>query len=185
MGTAIMTVCLVCGSGDIHQSVSSKTFSYKGESITFDSFISYKCHSCGESFPDEEQLDKIEPKIRDFHREVDGLLTSQEIRSIRRSLGFRQDVFGIILGGGEKAFNRYENGSVTQSKPMDNLLRIIHVIPSAIDIIRNQESTGSVLFFQGKTKTSIAPQATPTQYRISGVAFENEEQFSPYSGVCA
>jgi len=145
MSITPITICPVCGSENIHENISSKTFSYKGKSVSFDGFISYDCNNCGESFPDETQLDEIEPKLRDFHREVDGLLTPAEIKSIRKKLGFSQEAFGNVLGGGEKAFARYETGTVTQSKPMDNLLRIIQVNPTALEIIRSRHSKTGTL----------------------------------------
>ena len=41
------------------------------------------------------------------------------------SFGYTQEEFGNILGGGKKAFARYENGTITQSRAMDNQLKML------------------------------------------------------------
>ena len=72
---------------------------------------------------------------------MDGLLTSQEIKKIRKSLGFTQEVLGELLGGGEKSFARYENGHVTQSRAMDNLLRILNDYPFVLKALPYRTSS--------------------------------------------
>lgn len=130
-----MKNCGLCGSTKINKVRTTEVFNYKGYTKTFENYEVLRCASCGEEFVNENYLNKIQNQIRDFHREVDGLLPSAEIKRIRKNYGFSQEAFGELLGGGKKAFARYENGTVTQSKPMDNLLRVIDELPAAIGVV--------------------------------------------------
>lgn len=128
-------LCPICGEGYLKKRTISETFEYKGSYTTVDDYVIYECHECGEAIVDPQTLRDSERFLRDFHREIDCLLTSKEIKKIRLSIGYTQEEFGNILGGGKKSFARYENGTVTQSKPMDNLLRIIRDFPYTLESI--------------------------------------------------
>lgn len=133
-----MKNCPVCGSDHLRDVVGPEVFEYEGHSITIDDYRSVECGNCGESFATQESLDRAEPILRDLHRFADGLLSSVEIRQIRESFCFSQDAFGELLGGGKKAFARYENGRVTQARAMDNLLRVLKAYPQALSELRGE-----------------------------------------------
>lgn len=116
----------------------TEIFTYKGASMDYPDYIIHRCTGCGEEFVGSRTIKASTRRIRDFHREVDGLLTSTKIKEIRMRLGYTQDDFSRVLGGGDKAFARYENGEVTQAKSMDNLLRVLHAHPDAIKTIDPQ-----------------------------------------------
>lgn len=63
--------------------------------------------------------------------EVDPL-SSADIRRIRESLGLTQIEAGELLGGGIRAFRKYESGSVTPTAPTISLLRILDADPRAL-----------------------------------------------------
>ena len=128
-------ICPICGSAGLIKKNITEVFEYKERSLEIENYVIYECLECGESIVDDASLRNAEKLIKDFQREVDGLLTSKEIIKIRKALGFTQENFGLILGGGRKAFARYESCSVTQSKAMDNLLRIVFEKPEALKII--------------------------------------------------
>jgi HTH-type transcriptional regulator/antitoxin MqsA len=132
-------VCPICGSGKLKKSTVTETFEYKGQTIEIQDYVVFECSECNESIVDKKTLKKAEKILRDFHREVDGLLTSTEIKKIRVALGLTQKDFGLILGGGEKSFARYESCAVTQSKPMDNLIRIVNERPEVIGILQKDK----------------------------------------------
>jgi HTH-type transcriptional regulator/antitoxin MqsA len=127
--------CPICGDGLLKEKTITETFEYKNHFLAVDNYIVYECTECEESFVDPGTLKETEKTIRDFHRKIDGLLTSEEIKEIRVSAGYTQEEFGNMLGGGVKSFARYENGTVTQSRPMDNLLRIIKNFPYALNTL--------------------------------------------------
>lgn len=124
--------CEVCGSEDTEFLEGNEIFTYKGHDIEVPGYKKLRCHNCGEAVAEPESVKASLPIVRDAQRRIDGLLTGNEIKNIRKSLGYTQEQMGNILGGGEKAFARYETGKVMQSKPMDNLLRILREYPDAI-----------------------------------------------------
>jgi HTH-type transcriptional regulator/antitoxin MqsA len=98
------------------------------------------CEKCGEEFVGDKTMKQSSRRIRDFYREVDGLLTASEIKRIRVKMGRTQENLSALLGGGLKAFARYENGDVIQAEAMDNLLRILDEMPQAIDVLERKHS---------------------------------------------
>lgn len=63
---------------------------------------------------------------------MEGKLTPEEVRHIREALGLTQIEAGIVLGGGPRAFAKYEAGSVEPSAGLVRLLRLLEVDPSAL-----------------------------------------------------
>lgn len=135
----IISNCPVCNSTEISITTAEEKFEYKGKFLSLKT-ESYSCANCTEEFITKESHKKIEKPIRDFQRMVDGFLTSKKIKKVRKSLGFTQEDFSTLLGVGEKSFARYENGTVTQSKAMDNLIKIVDHYPFVLGVI----STDSV-----------------------------------------
>ena len=136
--------CPICGEGILEREVITETFEYNGEKVYIPDYVIFKCENCDEAIVEKDTLKTSEITIRDFQRRVDGLLTSYEIKKIRKSLGFTQEGIGNLLGGGAKGFARYERGTVSQSKAMDNLLRIIDAYPDALGVlteIKDEERT--------------------------------------------
>ncbi len=124
--------CQICGVGRLAKKIIEEKFEYKGEVLTIPGYIIYECPVCEETVVDENTSKVTEKDIRDFQRKTDSLLTSDEIREIRISCVFTQEKFGEILGGGRKAFAHYENGTMTQSRAMDNLLRLLRKHPESL-----------------------------------------------------
>jgi len=92
-----------------------------------------------EAIVDPDTLKKTGKMLKDFQRQVDGLLTGQQIKGIRKKLGLTQEQMAEIVGGGLKSFARYESGKICQSKGMDNLLRILDAYPEMLDVIRKKD----------------------------------------------
>lgn len=132
--------CPICGEGKLNEVSKLEKFEYKGRYKAIDNYIVYECDYCEEEIVPESSIKNSEKSLRDFHRKVDGLLTSKDIKKIRESYGFTQDHFSEILGIGKKTFARYENSTVTQNKTMDHLLRILDVFPESLDVICGQIS---------------------------------------------
>ncbi len=134
--------CPLCGEGTLERRVKNKTFSYKGEKITIENFVVFYCSECDDSVVPKTSMKSSERTIRDFQKRVDGLLTSDEIRKIREALGFTQEVFANVLGIGLKNFARYENGTVTQHRTTDHLLRVLFEKPDVLSIISKEARIG-------------------------------------------
>ena len=127
--------CPVCGLGTLTKKSVEENFDYKGETLTIKDYVIYECSVCEESIVDRKTLDDTESPLIEFRRKVDNLLTPNEIREIRTLFGYTQEKFGTILGGGKKAFARYENGTITQSRAMDNQLKMLKSNPEILTAI--------------------------------------------------
>ena len=62
-------------------------------------------------------------------------MTPEEIRAIRESLGLSQVQAGELLGGGPRAFSKYESGTIKPAASVANLLRILETDPAAIETL--------------------------------------------------
>jgi DNA-binding transcriptional regulator YiaG len=59
-------------------------------------------------------------------------LTPEDIRRIRESLGLSQVEAGEILGGGPRAFTKYESGTIKPAASVANILRLLDANPSVL-----------------------------------------------------
>lgn len=84
------------------------------------------------SGPDSEERSKLRKRNK---LSADGFLTDEDIKRIRKKLGFTQEEMAKKLGVGLKNFARYENLSVRQSKAMDNLLRVLDRYPETLEVL--------------------------------------------------
>jgi HTH-type transcriptional regulator/antitoxin MqsA len=162
--------CLVCGSTAIQRIVRTEIFEYKGKKIPIEDYAVIHCNACEEDVAEPESRERSIPILRDAQRLIDNFLTSKAIKSIRKSFTMTQEQFGELLGGGEKAFARYETGKVLQSRPMDNLLRILSEHPETIDTL-NKHATGSTtdcsIIISEKTLYNPKQNTKPFEYVIT------------------
>ena len=89
----------------------------------------------------------------------------EEIRAIRKRLGLSQAEAGKLLGGGPRAFTKYEAGTVKPAIPMRVLLRLLVRNPHLIEQIRDPKSPPMT--------PSLAP---PSPFQISGEHIERFNQ---------
>ena len=66
-------------------------------------------------------------------------ITPKEIKEIRQSLGLSQSEAGRLLGGGPRAFAKYESGSVRPSVPLVNMLKLLQIRPEEIRTISGEK----------------------------------------------
>ena len=167
-------VCPVCESGSLGDKYEEVKFDYKGLPLIFPSEKVYACDRCGESFFDPKRNREIERELSDHRRQVDGFLTSEEIRCIREIYSMTQIEFAKLFGVGEKNFARYESGQATQGRSMDNLLRVLRERPEVVS-----------LFSRGY-KNEVAKKTGLTQViqyssRLPKWIFRTEQEADSYS----
>ena len=63
------------------------------------------------------------------------MLKPIDVARVRKSLGLNQRKAGQLLGGGPRAFQKYESGTQAVSVPMSNLLRLLAADPSRLQEI--------------------------------------------------
>lgn len=129
-------ICPICGEGKVSEQVITGEFEYKGKKRSMPDYHIFVCEHCKEQIVAPKTLRATEKVLTDFRRKIDGLLTSGEIKMIRKKLGKTQTEMAALLGVGKKNFARYENGQVTQSKSMDLLIRILDIDSSILNKVK-------------------------------------------------
>jgi HTH-type transcriptional regulator/antitoxin MqsA len=118
----------------LHREVRPLTITYKGESITFDMPGWY-----GDG-PDEGVFDPQDMKLSDralnrLKARTEGLLEPEEIRRIRKKLGLSQVDAGEVIGGGPRAFQKYEAGDLLPSKAISSALVLLDHDPASLRVL--------------------------------------------------
>ena len=118
-----MKQCPICN-GKVEEQTKEVEYSYKGHKTNITEKGLY-CTECGEVFLSPKELKESLLQLTNFKRSVDNLLTTNDIKRIRKKLNLTQKDASAIFGGGIRAFYKYETGENTQSKSLDILLRLI------------------------------------------------------------
>ena len=71
-------------------------------------------------------------------------LAPSRIRAIRERLGLTQEEAGERIGGGPRAFTKYESGTVKPAAAVVNLLRVLDANPAAVRTLDGRESRPTV-----------------------------------------
>lgn len=120
---------------------------YRGQAITVDQ-PGYYCDACGESIISGVDMKATEAAFVDFKAHVDGVLSAREVARIRQKLGLSQRKASEILGGGMRAFQKYESGKTMLSDAMSNLLRVLDAQPSLVRVLasnrKGQQAQASI-----------------------------------------
>lgn len=118
-----MTICPICQAATIHE-IRPRVITYKKREKIINQPAVY-CDACGDFFLSPEDSKATEREMADFRRTVEHLLTSEEIKSIRKRFKITQKEASELFGGGVNAFSKYERGEAIQSRSTDILLRLI------------------------------------------------------------
>ena len=118
-----MNTCPICD-GVLKREDKVVIYNYKGHTKEILQSGDY-CTECNEGFLSSKDLKLSQKAIADFKREVDHLLTTDEVRAVRKKLKLTQEKASSLFGGGIRAFHKYETGENTQGKPLDILLKLI------------------------------------------------------------
>jgi len=101
---------------------------FKGEEVKF--LVTYKyCSNIDQYSESEEMMNENSLRMKDAYRSKMGLLTSKEIKNIRKKYSISQSDLAKIIGIGKQTITRYENHQV-QDKAYDRILRKISKDPS-------------------------------------------------------
>ena len=136
--------CPVCEEGNLSEQVEKNQVHYKGVEAELDLHFSV-CDSCGSDQADVRQTRLNKRYMVAFKKQVDGLLTGSEVKSVREKLGLTQSEAARIFGGEPVAFSKYDSDDVTQSEAMDRLLRVAVEVPEAVEYLarRTQVDAGA------------------------------------------
>lgn len=129
-----MGYCTNCGSSNISVNKTVVPYEYKGSvvELTLPSTI---CSDCGDEYVSAEQIKESDNLFRRVRAEADGLLLPEEIKELRKSLGYTQQEAAQIFGGGARAFGKYERGEVYVSSSMNSLMLVARDVPGVMDYL--------------------------------------------------
>jgi putative zinc finger/helix-turn-helix YgiT family protein len=133
-------LCPLCNEGNLRKSNRDQSFNYKGKQLIIPNYTVYVCDNCNEELVDEKTINAAEKQLRDFHRKVDNLLTTDEIIAIRKKLGLTQEKLAEKLGISRITEARYESGQLTQDKSQDIHLRLLIENPNCLVSLQSKES---------------------------------------------
>ena len=134
--------CHACGS-EMVRDVRPDEVQYKERAVQYDQ-PGWYCQGCDEVVLDGPDAAVANDAFIRLRAEVDGLLVPQEVARIRRKLGLSQRKAGALLGGGPRAFQKYESGADWVTKAMANLLRLLDRDPSGVEALASvAQSSGT------------------------------------------
>lgn len=119
--------CPECGGPVVHE-VRADTVEYKGQKASV-RLSGHWCDKCGEAVLEGGALEKREEAYLELRAKVEGVLSPHRVAAIRERLKLSQRRAGELLGGGPRAFQKYESGTQQVSVPMTNLLRLLEKDP--------------------------------------------------------
>lgn len=115
--------CPMCG-GEMRYERHADELSYLGHTRVLKT-LGWWCSKCGDAILEGAALRASEKAFLELKAEVDGVLGPDEVAAARERLGLSQRSAGAILGGGPRAFQKYEAGSQAVSVPMSRLLTLL------------------------------------------------------------
>jgi HTH-type transcriptional regulator/antitoxin MqsA len=115
------------------------TLAYKGQSITFD-MPGWYCDASAASIHSGEDMKVSDRALNRLKARTEGLLEPEEIRRIRKKLGINQSLAGELIGGGPRAFQKYEGGDLLPSRAISSALQLLDRDPSGLAILRARHS---------------------------------------------
>ena len=118
----------------MYRGVRLKTLTYKGMSSTFD-MPGWYCDQSEESIHTGEDLKTSDRMLNLLKARTEGLLEPGEIRRIRKKLLLSQEAAGLVIGGGPRAFQKYESGDLLPSRAVSSALILLDHDPNALLVL--------------------------------------------------
>lgn len=122
--------CPECGS-IMRYAKGDDVIEYKGHSRTIKT-LGWWCTNCDEAIFAGDALIDHDKAFQRLKAEVDGVLGAEDVARIRITLGLSQRKASEWLGGGPRAFQKYETGKQALSVPMSHLLRLLAKDPARL-----------------------------------------------------
>jgi len=94
----------------------------------------------GESLHVGDDMAVVDKALAELKAECQGVLKPDEVRAIRLRLKLSQRKASELLGGGPRAFQKYESGEVLVSRPMTQLLRLLERDPRRLEELKQQNA---------------------------------------------
>jgi HTH-type transcriptional regulator/antitoxin MqsA len=129
-------VCPVTGA-PMQRGLRPMTLRYKGAELTFD-MPGWYCDQSDESIHNGEDMKVSDRALNRLKARKEGLPAPEEIRRIRQKLGLTQEQAGELIGGGPRAFQKYEAGDLLPSRAIGSALALLDHDPAALAVLRQR-----------------------------------------------
>jgi HTH-type transcriptional regulator/antitoxin MqsA len=133
--------CPACG-GDMVRETRRRAIRYKKHSVEINQ-PAWWCRNCEEGVLDSKDAAVADRAFATLKAKVEGVLDPATIARIRTRLKLTQRRAGKVLGGGARAFQRYESGAVVVSQPMSNLLRLLDAQPALLTRLTTESTVAA------------------------------------------
>lgn len=123
----------------MRRDVRPMTLKYKDASIVFD-MPGWYCDLSEESIHTGEDMRVSDRALNRLKARSEGLLEAEEIRRIRKKLTLTQAEAGDLIGGGPRAFQKYESGDLLPSRAISSALRLLDANPAGLVFLTRTSS---------------------------------------------
>ena len=114
--------CLECGRANLEPEMVRVSGNVRGQNYTVE-MRGLRCPLCGYETIEGPQMAEFGRLLADRYREDHGLLTSVEIRSLRKRLGMTQEEFARHVGVGVASVKRWEMGKIQDQRSNECIIR--------------------------------------------------------------
>jgi len=128
--------CPLCGEKSYSHKIKKVQLSYKSNTLSYKQPGNW-CDSCDEGVIEPCDRKATQKQLMEFRSSIDGLLTPDEIRHIRKKLNLTQSEASELFGGGVNAFSRYEKGEIQIYRATSQLLRLLNKHPLQLKELKN------------------------------------------------
>ncbi len=122
----------------MYRGVRPITLTYKGQSLTFN-MPGWYCDQSEESIHTGKDMKISDRKLNLLKARVEGVLEPEEIRRIRKKLHLSQEQAGLLIGGGPRAFQKYESGDVLPSRAVSTALVLLDHAPTSLSLLETHK----------------------------------------------
>jgi len=127
-------ICPETGS-PMYRGVRPMTLTYKDQSLTFD-MPGWYCDQSDESIHSGDDMKVSDRMLNLLKARSEGLLEPEQIRRIRKKLHLSQEAAGMLIGGGPRAFQKYECGDLLPSRAISSALLLLNHDPEALSLLK-------------------------------------------------
>lgn len=121
--------CPLCGEYAQEYLIKPMTYLYKNTEFTIQQPALW-CNACGEGIIRANDNNAVIQDIQAQKARIDGLLTPEQVKQVRKKLKLTQKQAAHLFGGGVNAFNRYEHGKLPIPRALSQLLTILRNHPN-------------------------------------------------------
>jgi HTH-type transcriptional regulator/antitoxin MqsA len=119
----------------MHRDERPMRLTYRGESITLP-MPGWYCDASDESIHTGADMKISDRALNLLKARAENLLEPTEIRRIRKKLALTQEQAGQLIGGGPRAFQKYETGDLLPSRAVSSALMLLDHDPKALVILK-------------------------------------------------